>query len=223
MKPAVRLYSMQIIPASPQALKEAVSTLKRGGIVAHATETCYGFACDLTNLEAVEKLFALKKRPADQPVSALFPSVEEAKKYVKWTDEAKELASRYLPGPLTLILPMRSDAPMVLLPTVPKPQVPSPKSSLGIRISSHSFAQKLAAAFDKPLSTTSANLHGQPNPYSAEEITNQFRSEKLQPDFVIDSGKLPPNPPSTVIDLTTGGTVRRKGMLKKMTRQKIDL
>ena len=66
----------------------------------------------------MKKLFAIKARPEDQPVSALFPSVEEAKKYVQWNDEADVLAQKHLPGPLTLILLKRSDAPMQIFPSV---------------------------------------------------------------------------------------------------------
>ena len=183
-------------------MAEALKILKAGGVIAHATETCYGLACDLTNPTAVEKLFAIKERPADRPVSALFSSVDEAKKYVKWNAEAEELARKHLPGPLTLILPLRSDIPEKIYPSQLS-IIHYPLSiSLGIRISSHPLAQALATQFGRPLSTTSANVHGKTNPYSAEEIQSQFRDAKVQPDLILDSGILPPAPPSTVIDLT---------------------
>lgn len=196
-------------------MTEALKILKTGGVIAHATETCYGLACDLTSPQAVEKLFAIKERPADQPVSALFSSVDEAKKYVKWNDEAEELARKHLPGPLTLILPLRNDAPDRIFPC-PLSIVHYPFASLGIRISSHPLAQSLVSTFGKPISTTSANVHGKPNPYSAEEIRSQFRNAKVQPDLILDSGVLPPVPPSTVINLTEEkrGDVLRKGMIE---------
>src|SRR4030042_823855 len=100
---------MHILPSSPQAIDQALGILSRGGVVAHATETCYGLACDLTNPEALERLFAIKERPKDQPVSALFPSVAEAKKYVVWNEEAEKLAQKFLPGPLRLIFPLRTN------------------------------------------------------------------------------------------------------------------
>jgi len=195
---------LNILPPSSQALDQALTILQKGGIVAHATETCYGFACDLTNPEAVQRLFAIKKRPSEQPVSALFPSIEEAKKYVEWNDRAEELAKKHLPGPLTLILPLRSDAPMPIFPSLLSTSNFPLSTSLGIRVSSHPLAQSLVERFGKPLSTTSANPHGQPNPYSAEEISKQFRGENLQPDLILDSGPLSPTPPSTVIDMTPG-------------------
>jgi L-threonylcarbamoyladenylate synthase len=201
---------MRLIAVSPEAVDEALRVLATGGVVAHATETCYGLACDLRNPAAVARLFAIKRRPADQPVSALFASLEDAKRYVEWNDRAQALASDNLPGPLTLILPLRKDAP----PLCPTP-IPSPIPTLGIRISSHPLAAELAARFGHPLSTTSANLHGEPNPYSATEIERLFRGHDLQPDLILDSGGLPPTPPSTIIDLsrTGSGQTRRQGGL----------
>lgn len=190
---------MRILLFTDASLLEAVSILRDGGVVAHATETCYGLACDLSNVSAVEKLFRIKKRPFEQPVSGLFASVEDAQHYVVWTDRASELAKEYLPGPLTLILPMREDAPKKLFP-IPNP---NPNPTLGIRISSHPHAQLLVERFGSVISTTSANVHGLPNPYSAEDIAAQFKDSDVLPDLVLDSGTLPQVPPSTVINLAT--------------------
>ena len=122
-----------------------------------------------------------------------------------WTERADELAKQYLPGPLTLILPMRSDAPKQLFP-MPQSSVETPRrdvSTLGIRISSHPHAQMLVEKFGSVISTTSANVHGLPNPYSAEDILQQFNNSNNYPDLILDSGILPPVPPSTVINLAT--------------------
>src|SRR3989338_1205412 len=105
---------MRILPASTEGIEAALAVLARGETVMHATETCYGFACDLTNPEAVARLFKIKQRSPDQPVSALFSSIDEAKKYVEWNDRAGELAKEFLPGPLTVILPMKTKAPHTL-------------------------------------------------------------------------------------------------------------
>lgn len=194
---------MKTLPFSSTALAEAIGVLKGGGVIAHATETCYGLACDLRNIDAVKKLFAIKQRPDHQPVSGLFPSTEEAKKWVIWNEKADELAAQYLPGPLTLILPMRN-APTTLYPCInEQPETRNQKPTLGIRISSHPHAMQLAVAAAFPISTTSANVHGKPNPYSANNIAEQFKDQTFQPDLILDSGTLPQVPPSTVINLTT--------------------
>ncbi len=194
---------MRTLPFSHDSAAEAISILRSGGIIAHATETCYGFACDLSNEKAVAKLFAIKNRPVTQPISALFASIDDAKKYVEWNERAEELARKYLPGPLTLILPMRTEAPKKLFPiqTSKLENQQTSNHSLGIRISSSPVAESLVTAFHSPISTTSANLHGQPNPYSAEDIIAQFKDQTYQPDLILDSGMLPQTPPSTVINL----------------------
>ncbi len=214
--------------------------MARGGVVAHATETCYGLACDLRDPAAVRKVFAIKRRAETQPVSALFASVDEAKRYVVWNARAEELARERLPGPLTLVLPLRDDAPVRIFPTpspIPRPLPPegvgegkrgSPSPSgegsgvggtVGVRVSPHTVASALAEGFGAPLSTTSANVHGQPNPYSAEDILAQF-AEGPAPDLVLDSGTLPQTPPSTVMDLTTegGGRILREHRDSIVTR-----
>ncbi len=202
---------MRTLPFNTESLLEAVTLIKSGAVIAHATETCYGFACDLSNIEAVKKLFAIKNRPEAQPVSGLFSSGEEAKKYVLWNERAEELAQQYLPGPLTIILPMRSDAPSQLFPS-PHSQfsrhpelaegLHSQLVTLGVRVSSSPDAALLVTACNFPTSTTSANLHGLPNPYSAADIIKQFENQEHQPDLILDSGTLPQVPPSTVIDCT---------------------
>ena len=84
---------------------------------------------------------------------------------------------------------------------------------MGVRVSPHPVARALAEGFGTPLSTTSANVHGQPNPYSAEDIRAQF-TEGPMPDLVLDSGTLPTTPPSTVIDLTGDAGTLRTGSLR---------
>ncbi len=224
---------MYLRPSSSKNNDDALDVLRNGGVIAHATETCYGLACDLSNPEAVAKLFRIKKRPNSQPVSALFASVEQAKEYVEWNDEAEELARKYLPGPLTLILPMRLDAPHQLFvkpdaghktQDIREKDPPSSvlrlesyvQQTLGIRLSSSSIAQELVSRFGRPISTTSSNIHGEPNPYDAKEIAKRFESEIDQPDLILDSGILPPTPPSTIIDLTKNGVMHRKGEIQPL-------
>lgn len=194
---------MRILPVTDEALREALDVLREGGVVAHATETCYGLACDLRNPAAVGKLFALKQRPTDKPVSGLFPSVEAAKEYVTWNERADGPAATYLPGPLTLILPLRN--PGSLFP------MPDGGTTLGVRVSSHPLAHSLSLSFGSPLSTTSANLSTLPNPYSAEDIARQYEGQDLKPDLVLDSGRIPETPPSTVIDCTRENPTELRG------------
>ncbi len=187
---------MQILEESEASIAYAIEILNLGGVVAHATETCYGLACDMTNSDAVEKLFNIKNRPPDQPISALFPTVKASSEWVEWSKEALIYAKGKLPGPLTIILPMKPGKTLFPVPH------PKPNPTLGIRVSPHQVAMDLAKEFGKPLSTTSANLTGQPSTYSVEEIENQLSDNP--PDLVIDSGTLENRPSSKVIMFMDG-------------------
>lgn len=201
---------MDIVSPSDEGMQQALEVLRTGGVVAHATETCYGLACDLQNPEAVDRLFAIKNRSPNQPVSALFKSVEQAQTFLEWNEEAAQLAAEHLPGPLTIILRMRNDAPYLLYVT-PMTNDQSP-ITIGTRVSSHSTAQALVTSFGSPLSTTSANIHGQPNTFSAQDIQTQFANAEHKPDLILDDGPLAENDASTVIDVSEGVLhVLRKG------------
>ncbi|KKW39683.1 threonylcarbamoyl-AMP synthase [Candidatus Peribacteria bacterium RIFOXYC2_FULL_55_14] len=198
---------MEIASPSPESIERAVSILRAGGTVAHATETCYGLACDLGNQRAVRTVFTLKERPEHIPVSALFESIEQAKMYVEWNELAEQLAHAHLPGPLTLVLP--------LLPGRRIFATPAGNDTLGIRISPHPVAIALVRAFGAPLSTTSANVHGQPNTYSSQEIENQFLHKTRKPDLLLDSGALKKVASSSVVNLVGGSIeVLRKGPIR---------
>lgn len=196
---------MPILPPTSRSLDLAVQALAAGGMVIHPTETCYGIACDLTNSAAVARLFALKRRPKDQPVSALFPSVAESRRYAIWNTTAKMLAQEFLPGPLTIILPLRNVAPHTIFLTPPNGQrtTGNGQRHVGIRVSSHPIAQKLVTLFGRPISTTSANISGKPPTYSVEEIVAQFRVlDGAQDIFILDAGPLSRHSPSTIMDVT---------------------
>lgn len=206
---------MKILVQSTEAIDHAIGILRRGGVIAHATETCYGLACDLQNPAAVERLFLVKERPFTQPVSALFSSVEEAQQFVVFSKKALEIAKKHLPGPLTIVLPLRKDAPLLIHVRPPSPSLtPIPNPTIGVRISSAPLAQTLALTFGSPIATTSANIHGEPNPYSVSDMESQFLSKKILPDLLIDSGALPVAPPSTVVEIV-GEKMRvlRQGVL----------
>lgn len=209
---------METLVASPASVSRAIEVLTHGGIVMHATETCYGMTCDLRNSDAVAKLFAIKKRPLNQPVSALFASVEQAQQYLVFNDAALQLAKKYLPGPLTIILPLASTAPTPLFTTPlshhPTIQPSNHQASVGLRISSHSIAAAIAHAAGFPVSTTSANIHGHPEAYSIDDFVSQL-DDGEKPDLLLDSGKLPSMPPSTIVEMT-GDAIRvvRQGSLR---------
>lgn len=189
---------MDVIPASANDLTRRISRcIQSGRVLAHATETCYGLACDLRSLMPVERLFDMKKRPHDQPVSALFPSLDAAEIYVDFSPKARELAAKYLPGALALVLPRKADAPPLFVTASGGGMDPW----IGVRVSSHPMAGLVASAAGAPLATTSANLHGEKEPYSVDDLRAQYEPQEFWPDLTIDSGTIPVVPPSTVVQV----------------------
>lgn len=173
--------------------QEAFLILRTGGIIAHATETCYGFACDATNRSALARLFALKKMSVRKPVSILVWSLTEAQKYGIFGVAAKKLAKKYWPGPLTIIVKRKKTLPAFLNPG---------HKTIGIRVPAHVLSRRLAQKLGRPITTTSANISGKPSTYSVSAIRRQFGRQKLKPDFIFNSGRLPKYPPSTIVDVS---------------------
>ena len=123
---------------TPEILR-AAEILRKGGLVAFPTETVYGLGADAANPEAIRKLYAVKRRPADHPVIVHFADAEKA---FAWAREvpaaARKLAARFWPGPLTLIL-KRS--------TLAKDFITGGQDTVGLRVPSHPVAKELLDAF----------------------------------------------------------------------------
>lgn len=185
-----------------EKILEAVKILHGGGVVAHATETCYGLAADIFQKSALAKLYSLKKMPLDKPVSVLVRDFEEAQRYGEFSKNAVELALKYWPGPLTIVVPRTAALPKFVNFNHP---------TVGFRVSSNKQTRKLLEAFGGPLTTTSANIHTLMQAYSAQEMLDQG----LRPDFILDSGRIGENPPSTIVEVI-GEEVRilRQGSIK---------
>lgn len=172
-------------------LDKAISILCKGGVIAHATDTCYGFVCDALSEAPLSRLYQLKKMPKSKPVSLMVSDLAEASRYGFFNKNAMRLAKKYWPGPLTIIVKRKKTLPAFLN---------SENKTVGFRVPKHKLSIQLVKKFRRPLTTTSANISGLPSPYSVNEINKQFKKEKLKPDFIIDSGRLKKNLPSTIVD-----------------------
>ncbi|MEK7545120.1 MAG: L-threonylcarbamoyladenylate synthase [Patescibacteria group bacterium] len=171
-------------------LQQAQLVLNQGGVVLHPTETCYGFACDATNMAAVRNLYELKKMPLEKPSSLMVASFERASGYGEFSHLAQALAEKYWPGPLTLIVP-RKNLPEFLNPGA---------TTVGLRVPSHAWTLELLKMCNFPLITTSANVSGQPQAYEVAEVLRQLGD--VRPGFVVDMGKIPSEKPSTIVEVT---------------------
>ncbi len=170
----------------------AISVLKSGGVVVYPTETSYGIGCDATNTEAVARVFAIKHRPEGKGVTVLLPTNDSfGDRVVTWRSELRDLAAKFWPGALNIVLPVRNDSSIA--------QQCLTNETVAVRRSSHDVANALVDALDVPLVSTSANISGEPELYNAQEIYDRFNDESLQPDVIFDAGELPKRAPSTLI------------------------
>ena len=173
-------------------IQEILEALKRGGVVVYPTETTYGIGCDATNVAAVARVFAIKHRPEGKGVTVLLPASDIfGDRYVTWQSELYRCASNCWPGALNIILPVRADASISVQCLT--------NGTLAVRRSSHPVANALVDVLGSPLVSTSANISGEPELYSAQDIFERFSRESLQPDLIFDAGTLPSRPPSTLI------------------------
>jgi L-threonylcarbamoyladenylate synthase len=186
----------------PVALRHAVDVLKNGGLVAFPTDTVYGLAALPSKVEFIERLYTVKGRESTRAIAILLSSSEELEQVsVEPSRTVLKLAIRFWPGPLTLIVPRHPDLPDIL----------SPNPTIGVRVPDHAFALELLRLAG-PLGVTSANLSGQENTNSAQEVIQQLDGRI---HLVIDGGKSPGCIPSTVVDCTTPDPViLRSGPIK---------
>jgi L-threonylcarbamoyladenylate synthase len=189
-------------------LDKAVQILKAGGIVVYPTDTAYGLGVDATNLAAVKRLYRLKGRDFRNPIHVIPPFRNTIGKFVRISAQAKKLIDNLMPGPLTVVLPLRASGPSWKL-------LSAGTKTLGIRRPKHKMALDLAMLLGKPITTTSANISGKPNTYSIVEVKRQFNKSKIRPDFYLDGGKLKKTKPSTVVSLVGHVKILRQGPIKE--------
>jgi L-threonylcarbamoyladenylate synthase len=182
------LPSVPIDPLSPQSavLDRAAEALRRGDLVVAPTETRYGLLVRADQQSLLEHLYRVKQRDLDQATAVLVRGLGEIEALGVMTPAARRLASRFLPGPLTLVLAGRPDWP--------PPRVVGGK--IGIRWSSSPVIAGLLKRLDCPLTATSANISGRPDPESVEEIASQLGNRV---SMYLDAGPLS-GATSTVVD-----------------------
>jgi len=193
----------RIVPDGEDARAEAVDLLRAGLIVAVPTDTVYGIAADLALPDAIERLFAAKRRPPEKAVAVLLADMDQAATLGILGPAARVLGERFWPGGLTLVLPVR---PGAVLPRVLAAGAPT----IGVRVPDHDAPRALARALG-PLPTTSANVSGEPDARDAQEIAARLGDAVA---LVIDGGPIHGGPASTVVDCTGDlPVIRREGAI----------
>lgn len=172
----------------------AAKIINEGGLVAMPTETVYGLAADALNGKAVRKIFQAKGRPMDNPLIVHVSSAQMAidlKLYKEFTEDAKKLADKFWPGPLTIILPKGDCIP---------DEVSAGLETVAVRCPSHKTARALIEKSGKPLAAPSANISGKPSPTTAEHCINDLMGKV---DAILDGGECEVGVESTVVTLAT--------------------
>jgi L-threonylcarbamoyladenylate synthase len=188
--------SLENFPSRARTL--AIEELEAGNPVIAPSDACYGFVADALRPEGVEQVAALKRRRRDRAFLVMVADRAMAERIVVVNDRAAELMERYLPGALTLILPRRPDVEVFGVP----------RTDMGLRIPAHALSQDLIRALDRPLITTSANLHGETPTYNMAELLRQMPFLEETPIVLLDGGELPPAPPPTIVRVNEDGSLQ---------------
>jgi L-threonylcarbamoyladenylate synthase len=189
----------------PEIIARAAAVIQRGGLVGMPTETVYGLAANALNPEAVARIYAAKGRPKVNPLIAHVASVRQARDLAaEWPMMADELASRFWPGPLTLILRRKAIVPDAITAGL---------DTFGVRVPDHPVALALIKASFTPLAAPSANRYTEVSPVTAQQVA---RGLGTSVNLILDAGRTRVGIESTVVDVS-GGTpvILRPGMLSR--------
>ena len=179
-----------IVPDNEANRRVAGAVLRAGGVVAYPTDTLYGLGAAVTDVRAVERVFAIKGRSAGQGLPVLVTSVQQVEQLAAEVPPlALELARRFWPGGLTLVLRKHASVPELL----------TGGDTIAVRQPDHPAPLALIEGCGSPITGTSANKSGGPQPSTAQEVVRQL-GETV--DMVLDGGTCPGAVHSTVLDLT---------------------
>lgn len=184
------------------SIKEAAERIRAGELVGFPTETVYGLGANALDAAAVAKIYELKGRPPTSPLIVHVASIEMARTLVgEWPPQAEQLARKYWPGPLTLVLRKTSTIPGIVTAGLP---------TVGLRVPNHPLALALIREAGVPLAAPSANRFTGLSPTTAEHVREAFGDAVP----VLDGGHCRVGIESTVVSIVSGKvTLLRPGMI----------
>jgi L-threonylcarbamoyladenylate synthase len=187
----------RVLPFTDETIVEAARLILTGDVVAVPAETVYGLAADATNAAAVARIYEAKGRPSFNPLIVHVPDLAAAQTLGDFSEEALAFASEHWPGPLTLVVPLKSGAGVASLVTAGLP-------TIGLRVPAHPAMQALLRAAGRSLAAPSANASGSISPTRAEHV---LKSLGGRIPLIIDGGATERGLESTIVAVT-GGPVR---------------
>lgn len=201
----IHLEKVKADNPSPRVIERASRLIAKGAVVVCPTDTGYAFAANALSTRAIARVFELKGRAYSNPMHVAVSSMKAAEKYAHLNKAAEDLARRFLPGALTMVLPKKEIVPSLLV---------AGGDTIGIRIPDNRVILDLATMTDLPLTATSANISGRPTPYSAQEVIEQLGDAVKNIALILDQGPLSGRELSTIVDLTVSPPqLIRQGLL----------
>ena len=174
-------------------LKKAAELIKQGKIVVFPTETVYGIGTNGLDEQAVKKLYNVKQRPLNKPISLLVSNMEMVTQIAKDITETEyKIMEKFFPGPLTIILKKQEIVPGI---------VTAGGDTVGVRMPSGEIARKLVEAAGVPIAAPSANITGEPSGTNLQNIKKYFEDNV---DFYIDGGQSEIGLASTIVQVIDG-------------------
>lgn len=184
----------RVMGMGDEAIAEAARLILAGQPVAVPTETVYGLAADATNAEAVARIYAAKGRPSFNPLIVHVPDFATATQIGQFNDQARALATKHWPGPLTLVVPLNEHSGIASIVTAGLP-------TIALRVPAHAVMQELLKACGRPLAAPSANASGLISPTRASHV---LASLSGRIPLVIDGGATQRGIESTIVAATDG-------------------
>ncbi len=198
-----KVYDWQQV-INKEELADCVQTLRKGGVIIFPTETVYGIGTNAYCEESVKKIYEVKQRPGEKPLSIMVGNAEEISKYAVISNEIEEkIIKNFMPGPLTIILKKKTGI---------FDYISSGKDTIGIRIPNNKMIMSILKESKLPVVAPSANISGKPSGIILEEILKDFDGKV---DICINGGKAKLSEPSTIVQVIDNKPViLRQGKIK---------
>ncbi|GAB4306140.1 MAG: L-threonylcarbamoyladenylate synthase [Methanobacteriaceae archaeon] len=194
---------MRIEPQNPDKnkIEKIIEILKNGGVILYPTDTVYGIGANIFDKNAVKRVYSIKKRNYDMPLSVCVSNADEIEKIAYLNSDLRKFINNIFPGPFTVILQKKDHVPDIIT---------AGSKKIGVRIPDSKLCMELSKEF--PITTTSANISGEKILESVDDILRELGNVF---DAVIEAHSLKNTIPSTVVDLT--------GSKPKILRKGVDL